>query len=360
MSWLPVILGVIIIFSILVIAHEFGHFITARRNGVKVLEFGIGFPPRLWSIQKGETRYSVNLFPIGGFVRLYGEDGTQTGPRSFTSKGFWPKTKIVMAGVTVNFIIAYVIFIGLLIAGVPPIVQSLPKFGPVQPITTTTASLTVFNVTAGSAAQKAGVAEGDTLVSIDNQNFANSDALRAYTKEHAGQNATLVYVHNGGQQEKTVVLGNDANAGILGLVAEPVQTSHYAWWAAPFAAFVLMLQLVIATLAAFGSLLTGLFIHAKVADGVAGPIGVVSLFSQIVHFGATYILLFVASISLSLAVINALPLPALDGGRELMIILRRIGMKITPERENLIHVLGFAALIGIMIIVSISDIHKLF
>jgi regulator of sigma E protease len=360
MSWLPVILGVIIIFSILVIAHEFGHFITARRNGVKVLEFGIGFPPRLWSIKKGETRYSVNLFPIGGFVRLYGEDGTETGPRSFNSKSFWQKTKIVMAGVTVNFIIAYVIFTGLLIAGVPPIIQNLPEFGPIKPITTTATSLTVFDVTKDSAANKAGIVQGDNLISIDNQKFNNSDDLRAYTKAHAGQNVNLIYTHNGNQQEKTIILGTDSSNGILGLVAEPITISRYNWWAAPFAALILMVQLIFATLAAFGSLIIGLFTRAKVSEGVAGPIGVVSLFSQIVHFGPTYILLFVASISLSLAVINALPLPALDGGRELMMILRKVGVKITPERENLIHILGFAALIGLMLIVSISDITKLF
>lgn len=360
MSWLPVILGVIIIFSVLVIAHELGHFWVARRNGVRVLEFGIGFPPRIWSMKRGETRYSINLFPIGGFVRLFGEDDSQTGPRSFNSKSFWQKTKIVMAGVTVNFIIAYVIFTGLLIAGVPPIVQSLPSFGPIHPITTTTNDLTVFSVSENSAAQKAGVVAGDKLVAIDAQNFTNSNDLRTYTKAHTGQNVTITYIHNGNQQEKVVVLGTDELAGILGLVAEPVQISRYSWWAAPFAALALMIQLVIATLAAFGTLIVGLFTKAKVSEGVAGPVGIVSLFSQIVHFGATYILLFIASISLSLAVINALPLPALDGGREFMMILRKIGVKITPERENLIHILGFGVLILLMIIISVSDISKLF
>lgn len=360
MSWIPVILGVIIIFSILVIAHEFGHFWVARREGVRVLEFGIGFPPRLWSIKKGGTRYSINLFPIGGFVRLYGEDGTETGPKSFNSKRFWQKTRIVMAGVTVNFLIAYVIFTGLLITGVPPIVQDLPSFGPIKPITDTATNLTVFNVSANSAAQKAGITNGDKIVSLDGEAFTNSDQLRAYTKDHAGKPTTITYIHNDQTQQKTVTLGSDANSGILGLVAEPIQISRYSWWAAPFAALALMVQLVIATLAAFGSLLLGLFTKAKVSEGVAGPIGVVSLFSQIVHFGATYILLFIASISLSLAVINALPLPALDGGRQLMMVLRKVGVRITPERENLIHIIGFAALIGLMIIISISDISKLF
>ncbi len=360
MSWLPIILGVIVIFSLLVIAHELGHFLMARREGVRVLEFGIGFPPRIWSIKKGETRYSINLFPIGGFVRLFGEDDAQTGPRSFNSKTFWQKTRIVMAGVTVNFIIAYVIFTGLLIVGVPPIIQNLPSFGPVKPITETSVGLTIFNVTKNSAAQTAGITEGDKLISIDSKEFQNSNDLREYTKNHAGQNTVVVFQHGNDTQTKTVVLGNDEKTGILGLVAEPIQITHYQWWAAPFAAFVLMLELIVATLAVFGNLILGLFTHAKVSEGVAGPIGIVSLFSQIVRFGSIYIWLFIASISLSLAVINSLPLPALDGGREFMMILRKIGVKISPERENIIHIIGFVALIGIMILVSISDIRKLF
>ncbi len=360
MSWLPVILGVIIIFSLLVIAHELGHFLMARREGVRVLEFGIGFPPRIWSIKKGETRYSINLFPIGGFVRLFGEDDAQTGPRSFNSKGFWQKTRIVMAGVTVNFLIAYSIFTTLLIVGVPPIIQNLPSFGPVKPITETSAGLTVFSVSKNSAAQSAGIVEGDKLVTLDNINFQNSNDLRSYTKTRAGQEAIVVYQHGNTTQTKTIVLGKDENVGFLGLVAEPVQISKYSWWAAPIAAFVLMLELIVATLAVFGNLILGLFTQAKVSEGVAGPIGIVSLFSQIVRFGSTYIWLFIASISLSLAVINALPLPALDGGREFMMILRKIGVKISPERENLVHIIGFVALIGLMIIVSVSDIRKLF
>jgi regulator of sigma E protease len=130
-------------------------------------------------------------------------------------------------------------------------------------------------------------------------------------------------------------------------------------WRQQYAALVLMVQLVVLTLGAFGNLLIGIFTQAKVSEQVSGPIGVWSVFSQITSFGWRYIVLFVASISLSLAVINALPLPALDGGRQLMLILRKIGLKITPERENLIHVFGFVFLIGLMIVISISDISRL-
>lgn len=354
-----VILGVLAIFSLLVIAHEYGHYKTAKRNGVKVEEFGIGFPPKVWSITRGGTRYSINLFPIGGFVRLKGEDGIDKSKDSFASKSFWSKTKIVMAGVTVNFLIAYVIFTFLLWLGMPPVVQNLPSFGSVKPYTTEAAKLMVFSVGQNTAAQRAGLKQGDELLGINNQTFIDNEALKQFTKTNKGKEANISYVQNGKSKTAVVTMGNDEQNGILGVVVQPISYSRYSWWAAPIAALVLMVQLVWATIAAFGNLIVSLFTKAKVSDEVSGPIGVVSIFSQIVNFGWGFILLFVASISLSLAVINALPLPALDGGRELMLILRRVGMKITPQRENLIHILGFVALIVLMVVVSISDVVRM-
>lgn len=356
---LLIILGVVIIFSLLVIAHEFGHFSMARREGVTVEEFGIGFPPKVFGRKRGKTLYSINALPIGGFVRLKGEDGSAKGNDSFATKGFWPKTRIIMAGVIVNFLIAYVIFTFLLIIGIPPLGQSLPAFGPVQPHAIGHGELTVFGVSPGSAAAKAGIVQGDTISSINTSPVQNNADLRAYTKEHKGEQVTIVVSHNGQKSDKVTVLGTDEQAGILGVSAEQMQLTGYSWWAAPIAALVLMVQFVWLTLGAFGNLILGLFTKHTVSESVSGPIGVVSIFSQIVNFGPRFVLLFIASISLSLAVINALPLPALDGGRELFLILKKLGVKITPERENIVHIAGFVGLIALMIVISISDIARL-
>lgn len=354
-----IIIGVLIIFTILVVAHEFGHFSMARREGVTVEEFGVGFPPRVFGRKKGKTLYSINALPIGGFVRLKGEDGVAKGADSFATKEFWPKTRIIMAGVAVNFIIAYVIFTFLLVIGMPPLGQKLPSFGPIQPHQSGQAELTVFGVTSGSAAAKAGLVQGDTIVTIGGVSVQDNTQLRAFTTTHKGEQVTIVVKHAGQQVDKIAVLGTDEKAGILGVSAEQLQLSSYSWWAAPIAALVLMFQFVIATLGAFGNLIVGLFTRHEVSEQVSGPIGVVSVFSQVVNFGPRFVLLFVASISLSLAVINALPLPALDGGRQFVLILRKLGVKITPERENLVHIAGFVALIALMIVISISDIIRL-
>ena len=354
-----VIIGVLIIFTILVVAHEFGHFSAARREGVTVEEFGVGFPPRVFSRRKGKTLYSINLFPIGGFVRLKGEDGSEKGKGSFASLTFWPKTRIIMAGVVVNLLIAYLIFTFLLIIGIPPLGQDLPSFGPVKPSQSGESSLTVFGVTKDGSASKGGIAQGDNIISIDNKPLEDNAQLRAYTIENKGKEVTIVISRNGQESNKTVMLGSDEKTGVLGVSAEKIQLTSYAWWAAPFAALVLMVQFVLATLAAFGNLIIGLFARREVSQQVSGPIGIVSVFSQIVNFGPRFVLLFVASISLSLAVINALPLPALDGGRQFVLILQKLGLKVTPERENLYHLVGFVALISLMIIISISDIARM-
>lgn len=353
------IVGVIIVFSLLVIAHEYGHFSTARRNGVTVDEFGIGFPPRVFSRKKGKTLYSINALPIGGFVRLRGEDGSVKGKGSFASASFKSKTKIIMAGVVVNFLIAYVIFTVLLWIGIPPIGQQLPSIGAIKPQNIGTSELTVLTVSQGSAASNAGIKQGDNIISIDSKTYTNNDELKAFTKQNAGKSVEIIVKQNGVTKKYNVTLGTNEQAGILGISAQQISLQRYSWWAAPIAALYVMGMLIVATLAAFGNLILGIFTRGQVSEQVAGPIGIVSVFSQVVNFGPRFILLFIASISLSLAVINALPLPALDGGRQFVLILQKMGFKITPERENLVHIIGFIALIVLMVIISISDISRL-
>lgn len=353
------IIGVLILFTILVVAHEFGHFLSARREGVIVDEFGVGFPPRVFGRKRGGTLYSINALPIGGFVRLRGEDGQDKGKGSFAKLSFWPKTRIIMAGVVVNFLIAYLLFTLLLIIGIPPLGQPLPEFGPIKPQKDPSGNLIVMSVANNSAATRAGIKQGDSLLAIGDQAITSNEGLREFTRSNAGQTVVVKVNHGGKNESKTVVLGTDEQAGILGITADQMTLSKYSWWAAPIAALVMMFQFVVATLAAFGNLIIGLFSRGKVGAEVSGPIGAVSIFSQIMNFGPRYIILFVASISLSLAVINALPLPALDGGRQFILILQKYGVKITPERENMIHIAGFVGLLILMVVISISDIARL-
>ncbi len=259
------ILGVLAILSVLVIAHEAGHFITARRAGIAVREFGVGFPPRLYGRKKGNTIYSVNALPIGGFVSIKGEDGKEKGKDSFATKSAWVKTKVLLAGVTINFIIAYVIIAGLLAFGVA---NSFPFSLPFSSWQTAASkrppNIRVVNVSSGSAADQAGVKTGDTIQSINGLAINSEDSLHNQTKANAGKAIQLALEHNGKLDTKQVTLGTSAEKGYLGVVTIEESKVQYRWWAVPVAAFVVCIQLVWATLAAFGNLISQLISHATV------------------------------------------------------------------------------------------------
>jgi regulator of sigma E protease len=352
---------VLLIFSLLVIAHEWGHFIVARRNGIRVHEFGIGFPPKIWGKKKGDTLYSINLLPLGGFVRLEGEDNESKGPKSFASKSLGVKAKVLMAGVAMNALIAYLIFVWLAATGIPQIFPfAMPNAGFVQPVNAEASKLVVFQVGEGSAAEAAGIATGDSLVSINGKTFNDEKELKAYTAEIKGQMASVVFVQGEETKTREITLGSDPDRGVLGVVALPQAKQKYAWYAAPIAAAMLMWQSLVATVGAFLGAIWTLISRFTVAETVTGPVGVTAIFGQVVKFGLDYVLVLVASISLSLAVINALPLPALDGGRLFMLVLRRIGLPISEKHENWVHLVGFVLLILFGIIIAISDVSRFF
>lgn len=350
----------VVIFSILVIAHELGHFLVARRNGVAVHEFGIGFPPRIFKIKRGGTIYSLNLFPLGGFVRLKGEDPSETGKDSFISKSYKSKTKIILAGVAVNLLIAYLIIYLLMIVGLPSILPNgYVNIGPFKPTRVEQTAPIVLNVSTGSVAEQAGIKVGNQIISINKETVRSTTQLQEITKANAGKQVSLEYQQNGERKLAELTLGQDSAKGYLGLAAQPLEVTYYNPLVALVAAAIAILQLILATLAAFGEFIIGLFTKAKVSQNVAGPVGIASMFGVITKFGWKFVLAFTASISLSLAVINSLPLPALDGGRFALITLNRLGLKIAPEKEALAHWLGFGLLIVLIIIVTISDISRL-
>lgn len=358
---LLIILLVLLVFSALVVAHEFGHFIVAKRDGIRVHEFGVGFPPKIWGKKKGETEYTINLLPLGGFVRLEGEDNETKGPKSFASKRLWVKTKVLMAGVAVNALIAYLIFVWLAATGIPQIFPfDMPKAGFVQPVKVSDPKMLIFQVGKDSAAETAGLGVGDTLVSINGRSFQNETQLKSYTAEVKGQSVEIKYVQNGTEKSRQVTLGSDTSKGILGVVALPQTKEKYPWYAAPFAALGLMWQTTITTVVMFLGAIWTLISKFQVADGVTGPVGVTAVFGQVVKFGLDYVLVLIASISLSLAVVNALPLPALDGGRLFILILRRIGVPISDKYEGWAHFAGFALLILFGIIIAIADVGRFF
>lgn len=354
---ITVILLVVALFSLLVLVHEWGHFIVARRNGIEVEEFGIGFPPRLlWRKVKG-TIYSINLFPLGGFVRLKGEDSASRAPGSFGTASFKSKAKVLLAGVGMNLAVAYLILTALAFTGLPPIVPnqfSLGQFEYAQP-----KQVMVVDVGQGSPAAVAGIRRGEVILGASGQTFAAEDELINFTRQHAGEEVVLKIKSGEAERDAKVKLrGPGATDGYLGVT--PFQTYKIRYgWQAPLVAAGIMVQLIWATVAAFGGLLAGLISRGEVSQQVTGPVGVAVILGSIMELGISYLAMFVASISLSLAVINALPLPALDGGRLALITVPKIIRRpLSPQLEARIHTAGFIFLIALMIIVTVVDIKR--
>lgn len=354
------ILLVIFAFSALVIAHEFGHFIVAKRNGIKVYEFGIGFPPKAFGIKRGGTEYTFNWLPLGGFVRLEGEENESKTASSFATKSVWVKTKVLMAGVTMNFAIAWVLLTILCVVGMANIFPfDLPRAGSIQPIAAGPNRLVVYSVNPDSAAKGIGLQNGDEIKRIDGVAPQNEEELRSTTRDRAGKTVDITYVRQGEEITRSAILGSDANKGILGVAALSQQRQRYELWVAPLASLTLMWKTIVVSVPMFFSSIASIFTTAKVNDGLVGPIGIAAAAPQVIQFGWDYFVALIASISLSLAILNSLPIPALDGGRLAVILLRRAGVPLKDHHESWAHTIGFVALMGLGIIVAISDVSRI-
>ena len=351
----------IIVIGVLVLVHEFGHFVFAKRAGMKVEEFGFGFPPRLYGKKIGETIYSINWIPFGGFVKILGEDGDTRAPRSFAQASFWNRLLVLVAGVIMNFLLAAVLlmfvnFFGLRIGLIDSQANSAKDL-----------KVQIVSVTAGSPAEKAGLQpldtiegykQGDTVVSVKTA----TDVQNAVAS-HLGQPLTLEIQSGSGVVEKTLTprVNPPEGQGAIGISLALTGTISYPWYQAMWHGISDAAFLTIATVQGYYDLLKTLFIHGRLSADVSGPIGIASLTGQAARVGFNYLLQFVAMISINLAVLNIIPFPALDGGRVLMLIIEKIkGSPVHKNIEGWINTIGFYLLVSLMIYVTYKDIAKFF
>jgi regulator of sigma E protease len=361
-----IFLGVL---TTLILVHELGHFLTAKAYGVKVLEFGLGFPPRLFSIRKGETVYSLNVIPLGGFVRLLGEQDP-TDPRSLASRGIIPRIIILSAGVFMNVLLPLVIFTIMLVI----------------PYKVVEGRVQIIEVAPNSPASQSGLRGGDFVDRVDGAAIKNISQLAKRIHLNLGEDIRWDIT-----REKYRMTGNVGSGGDPGLTPRmaPIETnaittylkprwkppegegnvgvvisttsprlvtqSEPIWEAIPHAA-----RKVLETLKLFRNEIVGLIIGSQKAQ-FAGPVGIAQVSGEVARAGLAPLLELTALLSLNLAIINILPIPALDGGRLIFVFLEwvRRGKRIRPEREGLVHLVGFVVLVSIIIVITYFDVLRI-
>jgi len=359
------IIAFLLILSVLVLVHELGHFLVAKFLKIKVEEFGFGFPPRVFGKKFGETIYSINLLPIGGFVKLYGEDDAGGGSikikderlkikdekedlsRAFFSRPLWQRIGVVIAGVVMNFLLAVVIISTLFAT---------------QGVAVPTKNVIVNDVQKDSPAQIAGITKGDQIISINGNKISTTEEFIEATKENAGAPVSILILRNGENLDINLTPRVDApeGQGPIGVVISNIQLKKYSWFEAPFYGTLEAFNFTKLILVGLGTMVSNLVTTGQAPEGVAGPVGVAQLTGVVVENGLVATLWFVSLLSLNLAVLNILPIPALDGGRlffQLIELLTR--KKVSPKYEGYAHAAGLIVLLSLMVLITVFDVSRI-
>jgi regulator of sigma E protease len=356
----------VIVIVALIVVHEFGHFIAAKLSGMRVDEFGFGFPPRALTIaKKGETEYTLNWLPFGGFVKIYGEDSTTDAPRSFTSRPRVLQALVLVAGVAMNLVFAYVLLTGALIAGTPR------ALAPEEVANATDTQLIVATVLPGSPAEGAGLAEGDTVLSAEDGHYVFSGVSPADFSAfvaRAGDNATIALTvrHAAGGEEtlfarpRAGLVASDPSRAAIGVEVATIGVVPVPFAAALVQGAALTWGTLILTARELAHFFYGLFtFHANLSQ-VAGPIGIAGAVGSASRQGFGDLLSLMAIISINLAIVNLIPVPALDGGRLLFVLIEGATKKrIKPSVAQAVNAIGFLLLILLLVVVSVHDIFRI-
>ncbi len=357
----------LLVLFVLVLVHEWGHFIVAKKTGMRVDEFGIGFPPKLFGIKRGETEYTFNLLPIGGFVKIYGEDadaaeGTNDYARSFTGKRKWAQSAVLVAGVTMNVLFAWFLFSIVFMSGVQETVS--------EAVASDEARLIITDVLQDGPAAVADIPRGAIVTALTTESGASLERVTPSTfsgfiAEHGGEAIRIEYSFGGEEiaailNPQSGIIPAEPDRPAVGVALALVDTVEYSVPAAIREGF-------LSTVFGVRDIATGLFTLVRDAvvgeadlSQVAGPVGIVGLVGEASAFGVTALLMFTAFISLNLAVINLLPFPALDGGRLLFVIIEAVkGSPIKPQYAQVLNSVGFMLLILLMVVVTWNDIARL-
>jgi regulator of sigma E protease len=365
----------IAILGLLVFFHELGHFLVAKWHGIKSDEFGFGFPPRicgivkddvsgryrlLWGnkdIQSTHTLYSLNWIPLGGFVRIEGEDGSRADdPKSFASRPAWTRIKVLGAGVFMNFVTAWVLFSIVFWLGLPQAIDDSERDAYAD------VKIQIVEVKTGSPAESMGLQAGDSIVAIDGEPVTALSQVSALIAAHKGESISVDINRFGKPLQFAGVprIEYPSDEGALGISFSETAVVAYPWYESIWRGAQTTYSATIAIFGAFGKMLGSLVgVGTKTAVDVTGPVGIVYLTKQMSDLGLSYLLQFAALLAVNLGIINILPIPALDGGRILFVLIEKLkGSPVSRHVEGMIHQVGFLLLLLLMFFVTLRDVSQ--
>lgn len=330
--------------SLLILIHELGHFLAAKYFGLLVEEFGFGFPPRIFSKKFGETVYSLNLLPFGGFVRIHGENRDAAVPESNPGKSFWflslgKRAAIVGAGVIMNFLLGWLVLSSIYMIGAPQGVM-------------------VTGVVPGTPAEAAGLMSGDKVLG-----FMRVEDFISFVKSADGSKVTI-NISRAGEVLSLEAIPRTSpppGEGALGVALTEVGFPRLGFFRSIGQGLISSFTVLWGILTALAGLIAGIFVGAPGLDNFVGPVGIFHVANQAADFGLVYLLQLIGLISLNLVILNVLPVPALDGGRLFFLLIEKLkGSPIPPKREMWANAIGFALLLLLMVVITARDIVKLF
>ncbi|MDO4542768.1 MAG: RIP metalloprotease RseP [Bacillota bacterium] len=337
MSVVITVLLTLLMFGLIIFAHESGHLITAKKCGIYVEEFAVGMGPKLFSFKKGETQYSLRLLPIGGYCKMPGEDGESEHPNGFDKKSVPKRMLVVAGGALFNFIFAIIIFI-------------IAYMGLGAPATTPL----IGEVTSDGPAAAAGMTAGDVITEIEGTAVSTWEEAVGIIQSAIGQELAISFERDGETMTRNITpIEGENGVGIIGIVRG---SEHLNIFEAIGKGFSQTYELTKAILVALFQMITG-----QTAVELAGPVGVGQMVGQVANYGFFNFLIFVAAISVNLGVVNILPLPALDGSRLVFLAIEGLrGRPVSATVEGTIHFVGFTLLMVLMVVITYFDINRLF
>ncbi len=350
------ILLFIIVLGLLVLAHELGHFLAARFFGIDVEEFGFGYPPRIFGFTKGRTLYSFNWIPLGGFVKVKGEEGSDSkDPAAFANKPAWNRVVVTCAGVFMNLVLSSLLFAVGFMVGMPQAATDVPSSARVRD-----RQVQIVDVLKGAPAERAGFMAGDVILAINGKPFDKIEDIQAFI--NASESPVRIDIRRGKKTfatELDPVLEPTLGKRVMGVGLIEAATVSHPWYSAIGKGIQATGFYLKEILSSFADLFKGLFVGQKTDVEFSGPVGIAVLTGRAARLGFSYLLQFAALLSINLAVINILPIPVLDGGRLLFIVIEKVrGRSVRPVVEAIVYRIAFFLLLGLVVVVTAKDLSR--